>query len=271
LVNLAPIRSKGFSWDVILNGSYNQTKLLRLLTDTPGEQIVVGNGIYVGDLRHVVGQPLAQLYSFGYLRDTQGRIVHGGDGLPARTPAPIAFGSALPKYVGGITNSFTYKGINLSFLIDFKLGGKMISGTNLNAFRHGLQKETLVGRGEADNKMVGVGVNDKGETNAVRAFVQDYYSVGRSKSLGEQVVYDAGFWKLRQISLGYDFTKHLPRSLFIKGIRLNAVANNVAILKKWVPNIDPEQFGFSSDNLVGLESTGLPTTRSIGFNLNVKF
>lgn len=271
LLNLSPIRTKDFSWDVTLNGSYNKTKLLRLLTSTPGEQIVVGNGIYVGDLRQVVGKELGQLYSFGYQRDAQGRIVHGGDGLPVRTPAPISFGSALPKYIGGITNAFTYKGLNLSFLIDFKLGGKMISGTNLNAFRHGLQSETLVGRGEADNKMVGAGVNEKGEVNAVRAFAQDYYSVGRSKSLGEQVVYDAGFWKLRQISFGYDFTKLLPQSLFIKGIRLSAVANNVAILKKWVPNIDPEQFGFSSDNLVGLESTGLPTTRSIGFNLNLRF
>jgi TonB-linked SusC/RagA family outer membrane protein len=283
LLNLAPVRTRDFSWDITLNGSYNKTKLLRLLTDDDGspekdynkdkqaEQIVVGTGIYVGDLRQVVGQELGQLYSFGYQRDAQGRIVHGGDGLPVRTAAPVSFGSALPKYVGGITNTFNYKGLNLSVLVDFKLGGKMISGTNLNAFRHGLQKETLVGRGEADNKMVGAGVNEKGETNTVRAFVQDYYSVGRSKSLGEQVVYDAGLWKLRQISLGYDFTKFLPQSLFIKGIRLSAVANNVAIIKKWVPNIDPEQFGFSSDNLVGLESTGLPTTRSIGFNLNVKF
>jgi TonB-linked SusC/RagA family outer membrane protein len=283
LLNLSPIRTKDFSWDITLNGAYNKTKLLRLLTDDDGsperdynkdkqaEQIVVGTGIYVGDLRQVVGQELGQLYSFGYQRDAQGRIIHGGDGLPVRTPAPVSFGSALPKYTGGITNTFNYKGVNLSVLIDFKLGGKMISGTNLNAFRHGLQKETLGGRGEADNKMVGVGVNDKGETNAVRAFVQDYYSVGRSKSLGEQVVYDAGLWKLRQISLGYDFTKLLPKTLFIKGIRLSAVANNVAIIKKWVPNMDPEQFGFSSDNLIGLESTGLPTTRSVGFNLNVKF
>ncbi|WP_461050771.1 SusC/RagA family TonB-linked outer membrane protein [Spirosoma arcticum] len=283
LLNLSPVRTKDFSWDITLNGSYNKTKLLRLLTDDDGspekdynkdkqaEQIVVGNGIYVGDLRQVVGQELGQLYSFGYQRDAQGRIVHGGDGLPVRTPTPISFGSALPKYIGGITNAFTYKGLNLSFLIDFKLGGKMISGTNLNAFRHGLQKETLAGRGEADNKLVGVGVNDKSEANAIRAFAQDYYSVGRSKSLGEQVVYDAGFWKFRQISLGYDFTKLLPASLFIKGIRLSAVANNVAVLKKWVPNIDPEQFGFSSDNLVGLESTGLPITRSVGFNLNVRF
>ena len=283
LLNLAPVRTKDFSWDVTLNGSYNKTKLLKLLTDddgTPGkdynndkmaEQIVVGTGIYVGELRHVVGQELGQLYSYGYARDAQGRIIHGSDGIANRTATQISFGSALPKYVGGITNAFNYKGITMSFLIDFKLGGKMISGTNLNAFRHGLHKETLVGRGEADNRMVGVGVNANGETNTIRASVQDYYSVGRSKSLGEQVVYDAGFWKLRQISVGYDFTKFLPKTLFIKGIRLNAVANNVAILKKWVPNIDPEQFGFSSDNLVGLESTGLPITRSIGFNLNVRF
>ncbi|WP_420150784.1 SusC/RagA family TonB-linked outer membrane protein [Spirosoma sp.] len=283
LLNLAPIRTKDFSWDVTLNGSYNKTKLLRLLTDddgTPGkdinndkqgEQIVVGTGIYVGELRQVVGQELGQLYTYGYARDAQGRIVHGNDGIANRTATPISFGSALPKYIGGITNTFNYKGLSLSVLIDFKLGGKMISGTNLNAFRHGLQKETLVGRGDPDNKMVGVGVNDKGEANAVRAFVQDYYSVGRSKSLGEQVIYDAGFWKLRQISLGYDFTRLLPQSLFIKGIRISAVANNVAVLKKWVPNIDPEQFGFSSDNLIGLESTGLPITRSIGFNLNVRF
>ncbi len=283
LLNLSPVRTTNFSWDVTLNGSYNKTKLLKLISpdgfipnSNPAapkvpEQIVVGNGVFVGDLRQVVGQELGQLYSFGYARDAQGRIVHGGDGIPSRTPAPISFGSALPKYIGGITNTVNYRGLNLSFLIDFKLGGKMISGTNLNLFRHGLQRETLVGRGDADNKMVGAGVNANGEANAVRAFVQDYYSVGRSKSLGEQVVYDAGFWKLRQISLGYDFTKFLSKDLFIKAIRISAVANNVAILKKWVPNLDPEQFGFSSDNLIGLESTGLPTTRSIGFNLNVKF
>nr|ARK12655.1 SusC/RagA family TonB-linked outer membrane protein [Fibrella sp. ES10-3-2-2] len=283
LLNLAPVRTRNFNWDITLNGSYNETKLLKLLTDDDGspekdynkdklpEAIVVGTGVFVGELRQVVGQPLGQLYTFGYQRNAAGQIVHGGDGLPLRTASPISFGSALPKYVGGITNTFNYKGINLSFLIDFKLGGKMMSGTNLNLFRHGLQMETLVGRGDADQKMVGAGVNERGEPNTVRAFVQDYYSVGRSRSLGEQVMYDAGFWKLRQISVGYDFTKMLPKTLFIKSVRLSAVANNVAVLKKWVPNIDPEQFGFSSDNLVGLEATGIPISRSIGFNLNVKF
>jgi hypothetical protein len=95
--------------------------------------------------------------------------------------------------------------------------------------------------------------------------------VVRSQGLVEPAVYKDGFWKLRQISLGYDFTRYLPQTFPVKGIRLNLVANNVALLKKWVDNIDPESFGFISDNNAGLESTGLPTTRSIGFNLNVKF
>jgi hypothetical protein len=107
--------------------------------------------------------------------------------------------------------------------------------------------------------------------NQARAVVQTYYEAVRSLNMVEEFVYNAGFWKLRQVTLGYDFSKLLPQKFFLKGLRVNAVANNVAILKKWVPNIDPESFGFSSDNLNGLEATGIPTSRSIGFNLNVKF
>ena len=281
LLNIAPIRTNRITWDVSINAAYNQTKLLSLLTDRPGEQIVTGTGIFMGETRQVVGQPLGQLYGFSFLRDAQGRIIHGTNGLPLRSdvlradgtskPGQISYGSALPKWFGGITNTVTLGGVSLSFLIDYKLGNKLISGTNFNLYRHGLHKETLTGRGEADNRMVGAGVNQKGEANTVRAAVQDYYSVVRTSNIAEWVVYNAGFVKLRQVTIGYDFTRLLPKSLFIKGLRLNAVANNVAILKKWVPNIDPEQFGFSSDNVAGLESTGLPSTRSIGFNLNARF
>ena len=87
----------------------------------------------------------------------------------------------------------------------------------------------------------------------------------------EPVIYNGGYWKLRQITVGYEFTKYIPEKWPVKGVRLNFVANNVLIIKKWVDNIDPETFGYSSDNLVGMESTGLPSTRSIGFNLNIKF
>jgi hypothetical protein len=101
--------------------------------------------------------------------------------------------------------------------------------------------------------------------------VQTYWEHLRSQGIIEPVIYNGGYWKLRQITLGYDFTKFIPGKWPLKGVKLSLVANNVAILKKWVDNIDPETFGYSSDNLVGMESTGLPSTRAVGLNLNIKF
>ncbi len=267
LLNLVPIKQASFQWDLTFNGSLNNTKVLKLLTETPGERITVGTHVFNGELRQVVGQPMGQIYGFGYARNPEGKIIFGGNGIATRTSELISFGSALPKWVGGINNGFTYKDLSLSFLIDFKLGNMMLSGTNFNLTRHGLHKQTLAGR----DGIVGDGVNAKGEVNAVKANIQPYWEVVRSLALVEPIIYDGGYWKLRQITAGYDLSNLLPISSPIKGLKLNLVANNILMLKKWLPNIDPESFGYSSDNLVGMESTGLPTTRSIGFNLNVKF
>ncbi|MEM9675875.1 MAG: SusC/RagA family TonB-linked outer membrane protein [Bacteroidota bacterium] len=268
LVNLVPVQSEDFQWSISFNGMYNITKVLSLQTEEEGETILVGRHVFNGFLRQIVGEEIGQLAGFGYRRDDQGRQVFGGNGVALRTADLVNFGSALPNWVGGITNSFNYKGINFSFLIDFKLGNLMMSGTNFNATRHGLHKMTLPGR---EGGVIGDGVNEAGEVNTVAADPQTYWEVVRSQQLVEPIVYDGGYWKLRQITLGYDFTRFLPENFFATGVTLNFVANNVFILQKWVPNIDPESFGFSSDNLVGLESTGLPTTRGLGFNLNVKF
>ena len=269
LLTLTPVSNPGFTWDITFNGSYNKTKVLSLLTDQEGESIVVGTHVFNGELRQIVGQEMGQLYGFGYRRDAQGRIVYGANGIALRTPTLISFGSALPRWVGGINNSFNIKGLSFSFLVDFKLGNNMISGTNFNAVRHGLHKMTLPGRDK--NEIIGEGVNEAGETNTTAARVQPFWEVIRSQALIEPIVYNGGFWKLRQITAGYDFTKYLPANFPVKSLRLSLVGNNILLLKKWVDNIDPESFGFSSDNLVGLESTGLPTTRTWGFNLNVKF
>jgi TonB-linked SusC/RagA family outer membrane protein len=277
MINVVPVRSSDFQWDFTFNGAYNKTKVLSLLTDTEGERITVGNHVFNGFLQQIVGQEMGQIVGNGYRRDASGQIIFGTDGLPLTTSNMI-FGSALPKWVGGFTNTLNYKDVVLSFLIDFKLGGKMLSGTNFNAMRHGLHKATLEGReggpivnGGDRGKVVGVGVNESGSANTVGATNEDYFSVVRARALIEPVIYDAGYWKLRQITIGYDFTKFLKESFPVKGLRLSAVANNVFMLKKWVDNIDPEAFGYSSDNVIGMESPTVPTTRSIGFNLNVKF
>jgi hypothetical protein len=211
---------------------------------------------------------MGQIAGFGYKLDAKGNRVYGSNGVPIKSDDLINFGSALPKWVGGFLNAFNYKGISLSFLIDYKLGNKMLSGTNFNLIREGLHKMTLEGR---VGGVTGAGVNQAGGTNTAVTPVQTYWEHLRSQAIIEPVIYNGGYWKLRQITLGYDFSKLVPAKWPVKGVRLNFVANNVLILKKWVDNIDPETFGYSSDNLVGMESTGLPSTRSMGLNLNIKF
>jgi TonB-linked SusC/RagA family outer membrane protein len=279
MVNLIPVTTSDFEWNFTFTGAYNKTKVLSLLSDTPGSSITVGQHVFNGWVYQVVGEEMGQIVGFGYRRNNGQIIYNSTNGLPLPTLQPISFGSALPKWTGGFLNSFDFKGITASFLIDFKLGGKLLSGTNFNAYRHGQHKETLVGReggtiddnGNDPGRVVGVGVNEAGEVNTAASNAEDYYSVVRGSGIVEPIIYNAGYWKLRQITIGYDFTKFLPESFPVKGIRLSFVANNVAMLKKWAPNIDPESFSYSSDNVIGLESPSVPTTRSLGFNLNVKF
>jgi TonB-linked SusC/RagA family outer membrane protein len=280
MLNLIPVSTDNFEWDFTFTGSYNKTKVLSLLSDVPGTSITVGSHVFNGLVNQVVGEEMGQIVGNGYRRNDAGQIIYRStDGVPLPTLQPISFGSALPKWTGGFMNSFTFKGLVASFLIDFKLGGKLLSGTNFNAYRHGLHEDTMVGReggvldgnGSDPGFVVGVGVNEEGQENTKGAKAEDYYSVVRGSGLVEPIIYNAGYWKLRQITIGYDFTKFLPESFPIKGMRLSLVANNVLMLKKWAPNIDPESFGYTSDNVAGLESPSVPTTRSLGFNLNVKF
>jgi len=267
LLNIIPVQKKDFKWEFTANASYNKTKVLSILTDKAGERITIGTHVFNGEVRHVVGEEMGQIAGFGYATD-KGQRIFQSNGLPLRTSSLVLFGSALPKWTGGFLNSFNYKGLSLAVFIDFKLGNKMLSGTNFNAVRHGLHKITLEGRVDS---VVGKGVNSSGGVNTAKAAVQTYWEHLRSQQIVEPVIYNGGYWKLRQITLGYDFTKFIPVKWPIKGLKLDFVANNVLIIKKWVDNIDPESFGFASDNQVGLESPGLPTTRGLGLNLNIKF
>ncbi|SEI92030.1 TonB-linked outer membrane protein, SusC/RagA family [Cyclobacterium xiamenense] len=267
---ISPITGPNFNWNFSANAAYNQSEVLSLGDDVEGTFITVGRADFHGEVRQEVGKPMAQLYGWGYRRDEQGRqIFDPNNGRPLRSTEQLNFGTAIPIWVGGFTNSFNYKNLNFTFLIDYKLGHKMISGTHTNAYRHGLDKATLEGREQGF--VVGDGVNPNGEINTAQSPIQTYYETIRSGRMSEQSVFNAGSWQLRQVTVGYDFTPHLPDNNFIRGLRLNLVSNNVAVLKQWVPHIHPDQNGIISDNRAGLEATGLPVTRSIGFNLNVKF
>ncbi|MCG2615216.1 SusC/RagA family TonB-linked outer membrane protein [Terrimonas sp. NA20] len=270
LLNIGIIKTNQFNWEFTANTGYNKTKVLSIITDKPGERITVGTHVFNGETRLVVGEEMGQIAGFGYQRDPKNgnQMIYQSNGLPLRTSEFVLFGSALPKWTGGFLNTFNYKGLSLSVFIDYKLGGNVLSGTNFNAVRHGLHERTLEGR---EGGVIGQGVNQAGAPNAVSVPVQTYWEHLRSQQIIESVIYNAGYWKLRQLTLGYDLTRFIPAKWPVKGLKIDLVANNVLMIKKWIDNIDPESFGFGSDNQVGLESPGLPTTRGIGVNVNIKF
>ncbi|MCR9062678.1 MAG: SusC/RagA family TonB-linked outer membrane protein [Cytophagales bacterium] len=270
MVSFSPIKKGAFSWDFSANASYNTSEVLKLGLSENDTIITVGGG-GGRTLNQVVGKPIGQLYTFMYLRDDQGRQVFDSkSGMPLRDNTLRNVGNALPKYFGGITNTFTYKNIQLFTLVDFKLGHKLIAGRNINYVRHGLSKRTLPGRDVG--YVVGDGVNENGEINTKQVAVQPFYESINPLGINEDFVQNAGFWKLRQVTLSYDFRHVFPQNGFVKGLKLSAVANNVLIIKKWTENMDPEEVLVSSDNNTGLDFwPGLPPTRSIGFNLNFKF
>jgi outer membrane receptor protein involved in Fe transport len=269
LLDFYPIRRAGFSWNATFNASYNTTEVLDLGEEIGLDQLTVGNAQFHGELRQVTGEPMNQLYGWGWLRDAQGRqVFNPNTGIPLRSEEQLSFGSAIPNWVGGISNRFNYKNATASFLIDFKLGHNLISGTHINAYRHGLDKATLVGREQG--YVIGDGVNPDGSENTARADVQSFYEAIRAFRASEQSVFKAGSWQLRELTIGYDFTSLLPDNIGVRGLRLSAVARNVAVLKKWVPHVHPDQNGIISDQRMGLEATGLPVTRSIGLNLNLE-
>lgn len=243
-------------WQTSFNVAYNTSEVLRLGLDD--DAVSVG-----GRVRHVVGQPLSQIYERDYLRDEQGRkIFNPNNGLPLETDEPVRLGNAIPKWVGGILNEFRFGNFSASALVDFKLGHDLYSVAEFDYIRHGKHKKTLVGREQGF--VIGDGVLPDGSPNDIEVPVQTFYEA--DARVRGSTIYNAGFWKLRQITAGYDLSSLVSGLAPVQGFTVSLVVSNVATLKRWTDNIDPEQIFLSN----GIEQHSLPVTRRIGFNVEIR-
>jgi len=278
-LGVTPLKQQDFQWDLNLNFSSNRSRVVEL--DKAGElqSYTIGeNGVQV---LASVGRPYGELYGTGFLRDDAGRIVVDDNGTPDTDPVNHYFGKFTPDWLGGITNAFRYKAFDLSFLIDIRHGGKIYSGTNATGTGTGVLASTLPGRdaehgglsytvGDVtyDDGVITDGVNPDGTENTKIVSAQQYYKA--LYRINEPNVFDASYIKLREVKLGYHFPNRWIQTLGLQGASFALVARNLWIIHKNAPNIDPET-AFNTSNAQGLESLQLPTTRSIGFNLNVRF
>ena len=257
------VNSSKLNWDISYNMGLNNSEVVNLYGSLTTIR-VDENRTRSAYINHVVGLPYSQVQGFDYKRNANGDIIHDAQGYPVQGNLKN-YGSGVAPLTLGINNSFRYKGIGVSFLIDGKFGGYLFSGTNAYAYRRGLSLETLTGR---ESGIVGVGVNEKGEKNTVSVPAQTYAE--RVFNVATPFVYKSDFIKLRQIIIDYTIPARLLEKLPFKGASVSLVGRNLFILKKFTPNIDAEST-YNNSNAQGLELAGVPATRTVGLNLNLKF
>lgn len=297
-LGITPIKSKDFTWDITTNYSLNRSKVAKLDDEGRLQSIILGTDRTVQVLA-ALGRPYGTLYGNAYTRDASGQIVIGANGTPVINPTKQYLGKFTPNWLGSINNSFTYKGINLGFLVDARFGGSIYSNTNRTGTYTGVLASTLPGRGAANggisyyypgnnasagavqvtgsapagvtvynDGMIFKGVKADGTANTTILPAQSYYK--GFTNVDEAFVYDASYIKLREVKLGYTFPSRWVKSVGLQSATLSLVGRNLWIIHKNAPNIDPET-AFNTGNGQGLEDLTLPTVRNIGFNINLKF
>ncbi|MBN8676776.1 MAG: SusC/RagA family TonB-linked outer membrane protein [Chitinophagales bacterium] len=298
MLTATPIRKRNFSWDVYFNFSRNRSKVKELFTDPVSGQEVSN---YVLASRYVtvearVGEQMGNMYGIGYERVSSdpnskyydpsgqfvGQVVYNNQGKPIRTSSRILLGNYNPDWLGGIGNTFNFKGLSLGVLFDVRIGGKVYSHTQTVGREGGQIIETLEGRANGydlnveGNGVIGEGVVQNADgsfsPNAVKLSAREWhttYTLGRS--LIEGVMYDASFTKLREVKLGYTLPNRLLKGSALRDLSLSVVGRNLALWTK-VPHIDPETSSTAGGTVIpGVESVALPSTRSWGVNLSFRF
>ncbi len=270
---------KGLNWNATANFSTNKSKIKSL---APGvTQYALADRFTEMRIYAEVGGAYGVMYGTAYQRVEDksspyyGQIIVDQQGLPLTTNTQKYIGNQSPDWLLGITNSFEYKGIDLSFLVDTRVGGDIFSGTTAILHANGNAAGTVVNNGRENfvvaNTVVADGTGYK--PNAVAVSPQDYWNrlTPGNFGLGEAFTYDATNVRLRNITLGYNFNKNFLRNTPIQKLRVSATCNNVWMIHSNIPGIDPESVASTNTNAVGFENLSEPTTRSYMFNLVVGF
>lgn len=271
LISGTPIKNDNFSWTSSFNVAYNNGKVVA--TNDTNSDINLGEARSQNvQISHIVGQPYGVIYGKAYARDDNGVIIYeiDSDGVPrAKDGGNKQLGEGVPPYSMGLNNAFTYKNFNASFLIDAKFGGQIFSGSNAGAVARGQHLMTLEGR---ENGLSVSGIDSATglpfTTTVAPKNLATYW--GRISGIAEAFVEDADYIKFRQISVGYNIPSELLEKTFLTSANVSIIGKNLFYIQRSVDNIDPEA-AYNNGNAQGLEYYGLPSTRSYGVSLNVKF
>lgn len=273
MINAKLLQVGDFTWDLGINGSRNRSEVVSLAPGINSHTLLSGTGT----IEARVGQAYGNIVGFAKKRNEDGRILVSELGKWQRADEMTVLGNIQPDFLGGITNTFSYKGFVLSGMLDFRLGGQVYSYSKYDQMAKGTGKFTEA-RDTEDLIVDGLIENADGtftENNISLLSHQYYAEQGPWGGIAETMVIDADYMALREVTLGYNFSKGFLGKTPFTNARLSIVGRNLLYLYRdpefKLMGISPETAFNSSTAAQGVEARGLPTTRSMGFNLFLTF
>lgn len=276
--DIRPIETKDFSWDITAN--FNTfTNTVEELAEGIDDVFLAGFVSTSVDL--IPGQPYSVIFGNGWQRTDDGDVIVGADGWPLQDPTKKVLGDPNPDWTLGLRNTFTYKGIRLSALLDIRQGGDMWCGTCgiINYF--GTSK---LSADERDDIVVFEGVQEQadgtyvpnntpvalGQADPTASFTSFYrvrYGFG---GISEMNIFDTSWLRLRDVSIGYSLPKSVLENLPFEGLNVTLTGRNLW-LKTDYPGIDPETNLTGVSNGYGLDYFNMPNTKSYNVTVNLTF
>ncbi|QHI36856.1 TonB-dependent receptor SusC [Kordia antarctica] len=282
VLSAIPIKNENFEWNSIVNFSTNRATVASL-PQQDGRITLAYSRVYNNPDQTVwfqveEGGRIGDFYGTGYLRNENGDFVLTPEGRFIADNNLKKLGNSNPDFIIGFSNQFRYKNWDLSFLLDWRQGGELVSRT-LSLAAVGGQLEETSFRPEAG--IVADGVINTGTTdnpiyvqNTTAISAESYYRQFYDRNHEENNVYDASYLKMREFSIGYSFKIKENSIGFLKSdadIKVSLLGRNLFAISE-IPHFDPEQLAVQGQGIVsGVEDLSYATTRSFGLKLNVNF
>ena len=291
VLNTRPIEMKDFSWDLNVNFAKNSNKVKELANGVDEFELASARWLGVKVVAKV-GENYGCIMGKDFLRNDNGDIIiDGKTGLPKMTHDLKVLGNATWDWTGGLTTNVRYKNLSLGAIFDVKVGADLYSMSARSAYSTGKHKETLEGRDawyESEEKRLAAGVTAKDwhptggyvakgvieqpdgtfKPNDIFVSPQEYWTYVTTQT-ARPFIYDNTYVKLREFTLSYAFPRRMLGKV-VNALSVSFVARNLFNLYKNVPNIDPDS-NYNNSTGMGLEFGSLPSRRSFGLNVNLKF
>jgi TonB-linked SusC/RagA family outer membrane protein len=264
MIGGVPVKTENFRWDISANMSRNNNKLVELID---GLDYTVLNSLGDLSIRAEVGGGIGDIYGTTWKTNENGERVVTAEGFPVASNEREKLGNAQPDFIGGLTNTFTYKNWNFRFLIDGRFGGEIYSATSSYLDGAGVSERSLQYR---DGGITIDAINEEtGQQNDIQITAQQYW--GNYSDITSNYVYDQTNVRLREFALTYRLPGESISNIGLTSASVGLIGRNLFFIYRAADDIDPDASIGTGLSGQGISLNNAPTIRSLGLNINIKF